>query len=119
MQKDDLVYIGHMLDTARLAVSKVTGITRSDYDVDENLRLALTHLIQTLGEAARKVSTESREAYPDIPWRQIIGIRHRVVHDYLHVDYDIIWDVTTTDLPPLIDQLALIVPPSDDQTSPT
>jgi hypothetical protein len=67
MQKDDLVCIRHMNDTARLAVSKVIGITRSDYDVYENLRLALTHLIQTLGEAAHKVSAESREAYPDIP----------------------------------------------------
>ena len=74
MQKDDLVYIGHRLDTACLAVSKVAGITRSDYDADENLRLALTHLIQTLGEAARNVSVEGREACQDIPWRQIVGV---------------------------------------------
>ena len=81
MQKDDLVHIGHMLDTACVAISKVAGITRSDYDAAENLRPALTHLIQTLGEAARKVSVEGREACQDIPWRQIIGMRYRVVPD--------------------------------------
>ena len=53
MQKDDLVYAGHMLDTARKAASKVIGKTREDYDDDENLRMALAHLIQTLGEAPR------------------------------------------------------------------
>ena len=95
MQKDDLAYVGHMLDMARLAVSKVRGLSRADYDRDENLRFALAYLVQTVGEAARQVSPEFQRAHPDIPWRRIIGTRHRIVHDYLHVDYDIIWDVAT------------------------
>ena len=118
MQRDDLVYVGHMLDMTRSAANKITGITRQNYDDDENLRLALTHLIQTIGEAARQVSPEFRQTHDEIPWRQIIGMRHRVVHDYLHVDYDIVWDVSTVNLPPLIEQLASLIPPdpnSDDQ----
>lgn len=51
MQKDNLVYVGHMLDTAEKAVQKVVGIDRAAYDADENLRLALAHLVQTIGEA--------------------------------------------------------------------
>ena len=56
MPKDDLVYVGHMLDMARKAIGKVRSRSRAEYDADEDLRLALTHLVQTLGEAARRVS---------------------------------------------------------------
>jgi uncharacterized protein with HEPN domain len=56
MQKDDDVFVGHMLDTARLAVGKVAGKSREEFDADENLRLALAHLVQTIGDAARRVS---------------------------------------------------------------
>ena len=114
MPKDDLIYVGHMLDTARLAAAKVAGITRERFDGDENLRLALTHLVQTIGEAARQVSPGFREAHPQIPWAKVIGMRHRVVHDYLHVDYDIVWGVVTVDLPGLIEALAGIAPPEED-----
>jgi uncharacterized protein with HEPN domain len=99
MQKDDLVYAGHMLDTARLATVKVHGKKRAEYDLDENLRMALAHLIRTLGEAARRISPEFQQSHPEIPWKQIVGMRHKVVHDYLHVDYDIVWAVATADLP--------------------
>ena len=114
MPKDDSVYVGHMLDTARLAAAKVAGITREAFDADENLRLALAHLIQTIGEAARQVSPAFREAHPQPPWAKIIAMRHRVVHDYLHVDYDIVWGVVSVDLPPLIEALAGIVPPEEE-----
>ena len=94
--------LGHMLDVARKAVQKVNGISRQDYDADENLRLALTHLIQTIGEAGRRVSSEFCESHPEIRWADIIGMRHKVVHDYLGVDDDIVWQVATSDLPSLV-----------------
>jgi uncharacterized protein with HEPN domain len=111
MQKDDLVYIGHMLDTARKATAKVEDTTRPEYDQDENLRLALAHLIQILGEAARRVSPGYQQAHPELPWKQIVGMRHKVVHDYLSVDFDIVWAAVTADLPPLITELEKLVPP--------
>src|SRR5260370_9775930 len=94
-----LVYVGHMLDMARKAVSKTQGISRAAYDADENLRLALIHLIQTIGEAGRQVPREFRDNHLDIRWADIIGMRHKVVHDYLGVDDDIVWQVVTEDLP--------------------
>jgi uncharacterized protein with HEPN domain len=111
MLKDDLLYLGQMLDMARKAATKVQDIGREEYDADENLRLALAHLVQTIGEAARRVSTETSLEYPDIPWREIIGMRHKIVHDYMQVDEDIVWEVATQDLPPLIATLEKIVPP--------
>lgn len=92
MSKDDTVYAGQMLDCARRAVRLAKGKTRSDFDNDETLILALTHLLQMIGEAARRVSPEFRQRNPDVPWAAIVGMRHRVVHDYLNIDQDIVWD---------------------------
>ena len=78
---------------------------RQDYDSDTALRLALTHLIQVIGEAARRVSSEFRERYPEIPWEAIAGMRSKIVHDYMNVDEDIVWDSVTQELQPLIEEL--------------
>src|SRR2546426_10067493 len=99
MSPRDLVYVGHMLDMARKAVSKTQNISCETYDADENLRFDLIHLIQTIGEAARQVSRELGNNRADIRWADIIGMRHKVVHDYLGVDDDIVWQVATEDLP--------------------
>ena len=83
MSPRDLVYVGHMLDMAKKATNKTQGLSRGEYDADENLRLALTHLIQIIGEAARQVSREFSDRHPQIPSADIIGVRHKVVHNYL------------------------------------
>ena len=111
MPKDELVYVGHMLDKAHEALSLVHGKTRQDYDRDSALRLALTHLIQVIGEAARRVSPQFRDRHPQIPWDAIAGMRSKIVHDYMNVDEDIVWDSVTQELQPLIDELKKIIPP--------
>ena len=111
MSQRDLVYVGHMLDMARKAVTKTQNLSREAYDSDENLRLALIHLIQVIGEAARQVSDQFVEAHPSVPWANIIGMRHKVVHDYLGVDEDIVWQVVTDDLPKLVSTLESIALP--------
>jgi len=102
MLEDDELYLGHMLETARKATAKLQGITREIYDGDENLRLTLAHLVQILGEAARHVTPETQAAHPEIPWREIVGMRHKIVHDYMNLDEDVLWEVVTQDLRPLI-----------------
>ena len=107
-QKDDAVYAGHMLDMARKAVQLLAKRDRSVYDQDESLRLALTHLVQVIGEAASHVSQLFRAAHPEIPWNAVVGMRHKVVHDYMHVDEDLVWDTVAQDLPQLIAALEKI-----------
>ena len=110
MRKGDNVYLGHMLDKALLAMGKVYGKTREEYDANEDLRMITAYLVQTIGEAARRVSQKTRDAYPQIPWKRITGIRHRIVHDYMDVDYDILWEVVTGRLPVLAEELKKILP---------
>lgn len=67
MSPRDVVYVGHMLDTATKAIGKTQELSRQAYDDDENLRLALAHLVQVIGEAARQASQEFARAHPEIP----------------------------------------------------
>jgi uncharacterized protein with HEPN domain len=113
MIKDDSVYLRHMLDQATKVASKVELKSRTEFDGDENLRLALAHLIQTIGEAARRVSDATREAHPEVPWKQIMGMRHKIVHDYMDVNENILWVVATEHMVPLIDRLVLVVGPEE------
>jgi uncharacterized protein with HEPN domain len=114
MPKDDRLYLGHMLDAARRVVAKTSGIDREAFDQDEDRRLAVVHLLQTLGEAARRVSTDQRRAYPEIPWQDIVAMRHKIVHDYFQVDENIVWNVATAELPSLVPVLARLVPHEPD-----
>lgn len=109
MPHDDSVYLGHMLDTARKAVSKVSGKSLADFDADEDLRIVLAHLVQVIGEASTRVSEDSRLAHPQIPWRRISGMRHRIVHDYMDINDDVLWQVATVSLPELVGLLENIV----------
>ena len=113
MPKDDLVYVGHILDTARKVLENVRGKRRAEYDADENLRLALTHLIQVIGEAAGRISANFREQHAEIPWKAIVGMRHKVVHDYMNVDEKVVWRTATEELPDLVARLERLVRSED------
>ena len=102
MLKDDRVYLGHMLDMAQKALNLIKNKQRADYDSDETLRLALAHLLQVIGEAASHVSKECRDSQPQILWKVVIGMRHKVVHDYMDVNEDVVWGTVIQDLPLLV-----------------
>ncbi len=99
-----------MLDMAKRAVEALADKNRADYDKDDILRMGLTHIVQVIGEAARKVSPQFQRDHPEIPWRQIIGMRHRIVHDYMRVDEDVLWEVIQHDLPALLPHLEKLAP---------
>jgi len=109
MPKDDLIYIGHMLDTCRKALSRTEGKSRAQFDSNEDLQIVLTHLIQVLGEAARQVSSSFQKSHDDIPWSNIVGMRNKVVHDYMSIDLDVVWGVATLELKPLLAKLENLV----------
>ena len=87
------------------------GKTRAQLDSDRQLNLALTRLLEIIGEAAARTPQEGRSLYPAIPWMQVIGLRNRLIHGYDSVDFDILWQVVTRDLPPLIATLEETLPP--------
>jgi uncharacterized protein with HEPN domain len=110
MRKDDLVRLRHMLDAARDAISFTRNATRKTLDSDRKLTLSLVKSIEIIGEAASKVSKESREQCPGVPWTDIVAMRNRLIHAYYDIDLDRVWDTVTSDLPPLITELEKIIP---------
>jgi uncharacterized protein with HEPN domain len=91
-----------MLDAAREIMSFVQGRTRDELDHDRMLTLSLIKSIEIIGEAAAQVLPETRSQHPEIPWLNIIAMRHRLVHAYFDIDLDRVWDTATDDLPPLV-----------------
>ncbi len=96
---DDLTRLKHIRDAAKEALFFVSNRTREDLDNDRMLSLALVRLIEIVGEAANNVSEYNQTKYSKIPWRQMIGMRNRIIHAYFEVDLEIIWQVITQDLP--------------------
>jgi len=98
-----------MRDYARKAIILLQGKQPEDLDKDEVLCLALTHLVELVGEAAAQVPPDVRAQYAQLPWPQIIGMRHHLIHGYDIVDYGILWDTIKHDLPALLDELEQII----------
>lgn len=94
-----------MRDAADQATQFLVGRRRSDLESDVMLTLALTRLLEIIGEAAKNVSLDSRSRLPSIPWKAIAGTRDRLAHGYFEVDHDILWQIVTRDLPPVIEAL--------------
>ncbi|MGI8552057.1 MAG: HepT-like ribonuclease domain-containing protein [Dehalococcoidia bacterium] len=95
----------HMRAHAREAIEFTRGRVRADLDTDRMLTLALVRLLESVGEAAARAALETRDQYPGIPWPQIVGLRNRLIHEYHEIDLDIVWTVTTRDLPALLSEL--------------
>jgi uncharacterized protein with HEPN domain len=101
-QHDPLVALRHMLDHAQEAVALVGGRSRGDLDSDRLLQLALTRLVEIVGEAAGRVPPELQARHSQLPWREAISARNRLIHGYDFVDLDILWEIVANDLPQLI-----------------
>jgi uncharacterized protein with HEPN domain len=103
--KHDDVYISHILEASQELSEFIKGIDKNNFLTNKVIRAATVRQIQIVGEAAKKLSDETKNAYPDIPWKDIAGMRDKLVHDYFGVDYDAVWDTVMTDIPSLVKKL--------------
>lgn len=110
-KRSELKFLGDVLDHRREARDLVAGTTVDDFVANRQLQLAVTHLLQIIGEAAYHLSAETRGQCPEVPWTDIIGMRHRLVHDYAQVSYRFVWETATRDLDPMIAAIEKILPP--------
>ena len=106
---EDTVSLRQMLDHIEEAVALAQGRTRNDLESDRVFFLALLKLVEIVGEAATRVSQATQAAHPDLPWREVIGTRNRLIHGYDAVDYDILWEIVATDFPPVAEQLRTVL----------
>lgn len=109
MKKDETYYLAHMLDYADKLRAVSAQTTRDQYDTDEKIQAAYRYWLQVIGEAARQVQPAFQTEHPQIPWRPIIGMRNRIVHDYLGIDDDTVWKTVEERIPELIDELKKLI----------
>ncbi len=105
LPEKDRVRLLEMRDHAKEALEFVAGRNRSDLDSTRWLNLSIVRLLEIIGEAAARVSESTQALYPDIQWRQIVGLRNRLIHGYNQVDFDILWEICVNDLPLLVESL--------------
>src|SRR5687768_3004669 len=100
---EDVVQI---LDSLEVAIA---GHTESDFLADENFRFAVAQRLTVVGEAANRVTAELKGRYPLVPWKQMIGLRNILVHQYFGIHWALVWQTATEDAPPLRVQIAEIL----------
>ncbi len=120
LPEQDRVRLQHMLDAANSALEFAEGRQRRDLEADRMLAFALVRALEVVGEAAAQVSEATREALPNVPWRSIVRMRHRLAHAYFEVDLDRVWDTTAHSVPELATHLKAALdsdPPAPSSTS--
>lgn len=105
MAISDGLRMRHMRDAAQAAMRQVAGRRQEDLDSDETMQLALARAIEIVCEAATKISVKTKQRYSEFPWRQMTGLRNRLVHAYADVSLRILWDVAIVELPAIMPKL--------------
>lgn len=104
-RRDDVLLIEDILKHAKEAKAACSQLTFDTFKINKTIIKATLHDIQTIGEAASRISTDIQERYSEVPWAQMISIRNVIVHHYFELDHEVIWQTVTKDLPLLIKQL--------------
>ena len=117
----DETRLEHMLQALTRISAESKTLTRDNLYFEDRTSRAIMFDFVVLGEAANNMSQEYCQAHPEVPWQDVAGIRHKIVHDYAGIDYGILWDAITKDVPALLPVVAKLVEalprrsPSDEQ----
>lgn len=112
-ERADRAYLSDMLEAARRIAGYVSGFTYETFRTDTKTQDAVIRNPEIIGKAAKKVSAEFRATHSDIPWRNIAGIRDRLIHDYFGVNLEIIWQIAVADLPDLASRMQALLDTED------
>ncbi len=98
-------YLRHILAESDYPLETSEGLTFAEFDSDETLRRAFVRSLEVIGEASKKVPQGYRDLHPGIEWRSMAGMRDRLIHAYMGVDYELVWDVIRNRIPELKKQV--------------
>lgn len=107
MRREQL-YLFDIVECANSIAAFLQECDRARFDASDLIRSAVVHKLTIIGEAASKVS-QARSKYPSIPWKEIIGFRNIVIHDYFGTDWDVVWEAATVHVPLLREQIVAVL----------
>lgn len=106
--KDNLVYIEHILNSIEKILAFTRKMTRSDFEKNEMVQDAVIRNFEIIDEATKKISNDFKKLHTDIPWREMAGMRDKLIHDYLGVDTAVLWETIKSDIPVLKELISKI-----------
>ncbi len=101
MIRDTLLYLDDISDSIKKIESFISGISEDQFSTDDKTIFAVTRALEIIGEAVNKIPEEIKEKYPEIPWKDIYGMRNVLIHAYFGVDLNVLWKTLHTDIPQL------------------
>ena len=108
MNKDYLPYLNHILDSIKDIEAHIKSFSKKKFLSSVKTQDAVVRKLEIIGEATKHIPSNLRKKYPEIPWKQIAGMRDRLIHVYFDVDLDLVWKILKTDLPKLKKQIEKI-----------
>lgn len=109
----DIACLWDMREAAQLILEFTRGESLSSFSSDKKLQSAVERQLEIIGEAARRVSVDFQKSHPEIPWRNMIGLRNLLIHEYGEVKADRVWFIVTNDLRDLVSHLNELIPPGE------
>ncbi|MEO5358524.1 MAG: DUF86 domain-containing protein [Nitrospirae bacterium YQR-1] len=104
-----MVFIRHILDETDYLIDKSVGLTYDDFIADATLMRAFARSLEIIGEASKNTSESFRLKHAEIKWKEIAGLRDKLIHQYFSIDWHILWDVVKHNIPELRKKLENIV----------
>ena len=108
MKKDDTAYLKHIRDAISRIEAYLQDKTYQEFSENCLVQDGAIRQLEIIGEATKKLSDSVKAKYPEIPWKDIAGMRDKLIHDYLGVDIDAVWDTIQKDIPVLKKKLKTI-----------
>lgn len=109
VEKTDLLYLNHMRDACAQIQKYLDGVDKDKFETEKLIQDGVIRQLEIVGEAARKVSVNTRSPYRNINWKDIVGMRDKLIHDYTGVDLDIVWESATKFVPELLKNIEEIL----------
>jgi uncharacterized protein with HEPN domain len=104
-ERDYEDYLADILDAAEKITAFIKDMTEVQFRADDKTQFAVVRGLEIIGEAAKKIPDTARAKYPHVPWREIAGMRDKLVHDYIGVNAQVVWKTATDDVPRIADLL--------------
>jgi uncharacterized protein with HEPN domain len=109
MSKDPKEYLRHILDECSYLISVSKNLEFDTFLENETLKRAVIRSLEIIGEAAKKIPSDFKIIWHIIPWKNMAGMRDRLIHDYMGVNYAIVWDVIINKIPDLHKQISVVL----------